>query len=104
MSKAYMNDDVMCISFTTGMANVTLGTHAMSYRAKSVAPWTIVKLPSWWSTRHIWGVLGISKTALLTMEQHVVMGSVQRTMVVEMPTEIEARNVVRTNMRRSLLV
>jgi hypothetical protein len=88
------------------IANATLKTHAMSHRAKSVTPLTAVELRnflnSWWSTRHIGGVLSIPKTILLTKEHDVGMGNFPRTMVVEIATVMEERNIVRTKMLMNL--
>jgi hypothetical protein len=67
-------------SFIIGLANVTLRTDAMSHRAMSRTPLTIVKLQilstACWSTRRIWGALSIFKTTLMAMKLAVVTGSV----------------------------
>jgi hypothetical protein len=44
-----MNDDVMCNRFIIGMARVTLRTHAMSHRVKSINILTIVELHNFYS-------------------------------------------------------
>jgi hypothetical protein len=43
-SKGDINDDVLCNRCIIGIANVTLVTHAMLHRVKSVTPLTIVEL------------------------------------------------------------
>jgi hypothetical protein len=48
-----MNDDFLCNRFTNGMANVTLRTHAMSHRAKSVTPLAIAELQNLIDSPHL---------------------------------------------------
>jgi hypothetical protein len=83
-----MNDDVMCIQF------IILKTHAISQRAKSAAPSTMVEGQNFLNRLMIdspyLGALINLKTILPTMVQVVVTGSDLGTMV-EMVTEIETK-------------
>jgi hypothetical protein len=100
--KYSMNDDIMCNRFIHGMANATLKTLAMSHRAKSVTPLTIVEQRNFLNSlvvdSPLWGELSIPKTILLTMELDVGIGNVPRTIVVEIATVMEERNIARTTM------
>jgi hypothetical protein len=105
-SKADMNADVLCNCFITGMASVTLKTHAMSHHAKSVTTLTILELQILLSHMVVDSpLLGRGDFAQDDTNGNGASrgdGKRQRNNV-ETVTEMEARHLVRTNYLKLIL-